>query len=375
MTRKVCLVGPAYPYRGGIAHFTSQLAREFRKDHDLFVVNFQRQYPSLLFPGKTQYDKSGVPLDLESERLIDSINPLSFPKAARAINEYRPDLVVFQWWHPFFAFAYRTISGRIRKRSDAKVVFLCHNVLPHESSVVDRVLIRHAFGAVDRFLVQSREDEENLKRIKPGTVSRVHPHPIYDCFNTGQSSKETARSELGVKGKVLLFFGYIRAYKGLGVLLTAFAETLRDGPATLLVVGEFYEKRDGYDAMIEELGIAEHVRIVDEYVPNEAVEKYFKACDVVVLPYLSATQSGIVQVAYGFDKPVIVTEVGGLPDVVDHGETGFVVPPRDSGALAAAIREFFNDGSPDRFEGRIVAAKSRFSWARCKELLIELGGA
>jgi len=375
MTRKVCLVGPAYPYRGGIAHFTSQLAREFAKDNDLFVVNFTRQYPSLLFPGKTQYDESGEPLDVESQRLIDSINPLSYPKAARAITDYGADLVVFQWWHPFFAFAYRAISGSVSKRSNAEVVFLCHNVLPHESSAVDRTLIRHAFGAVNRFLVQSREDEANLKRIKPEAISRVHPHPIYDVFNTGRYTKETAREELGVDGRVLLFFGYIRPYKGLSVLLEAFAETLRDGPATLFIVGEFYEKRERYDSIINELGISEHVRIVDEYVPNEAVEQYFRACDVVVLPYLSATQSGIVQVAYGFDKPVIVTGVGGLPDVVDHGETGFVVPPRDPGALAAAIREFFGGGSPDRFDSRIAAAKSRFSWERCKELLIEVGGA
>lgn len=372
---KVCLVGPTYPYRGGIAHFTAQLAREFGKDHDLFIVNFQRQYPSFLFPGKTQYDESGVPVDVESERLIDSINPLSFRKAARAIIDYRPDLVVFQWWHPFFAFVYRSISGRVRKRSHASVVFLCHNVLPHESSVVDRVLVRHAFGAVNRFLVQSKEDQEKLRRIKPDAVSRFHPLPIFDVFNSGRYSRETARRELGVEGKVLLFFGYIRPYKGLGVLLEAFAETLRDGPATLFIVGEFYEKREHYDSMIIELGIADHIRVVDEYVPNEAVEKYFRACDVVVLPYLSATQSGIVQVAYSFDKPVIVTGVGGLPDVVDDGETGFVVPPRDPGAFAGAIREFFGGGAPDRFEDRIVAVKSRFSWEGCKELLIELANS
>ena len=207
MIKKVCLVGPVYPYRGGIAHFTSVLAEEFGKGHDVLVVNFKRLYPSFLFPGKTQFDTSDEPLDVPSKRLIDTMNPLSFWSAARAMRSYPPDLIVFLWWHPFFAFAYRAISGRVRKRSDAKVVFLCHNVLPHESSIVDRVLIRHAFGAVDRFLVQSREDEENLAMIKPGAVSRVHPHPIYDVFVGKSVPSQPLDEKLILSKKRILFFG------------------------------------------------------------------------------------------------------------------------------------------------------------------------
>lgn len=372
---KVCIVGPAYPYRGGIAHFTSLLAQEFAKDHDVFVVNFKRQYPSLLFPGKTQYDESNSPLAVDSLRVIDSLNPFSFWQAARRIAGFGPDLVVFQWWQPFFAFACRTIVYFLRRLCSARIVFLCHNVLPHESSPVDRVLIKIGLGGVTRFMVQSEEDRRNLLRIRPHARVSVNPHPIYDVFNAGRWDRTTARGDLKLDGRVILFFGYIRAYKGLRVLLEGFAQSLQRCESTLVVVGEFYEDRQPYDKLIDDLGIRSRVRIVDRYVPNEEVEKYFDACDVVVLPYLSATQSGIVQIAYGFEKPVIVTSVGGLPDVVRHGETGFLVPPNDAPALAAAICEFFEHSSPGDIARGIAAAKARFSWRRCAELLIELSEA
>ena len=367
---RVCLVGPAYPYRGGIAHFNSNLAREFAKEHDVQIVNFTRMYPSFMCPGRTQYDESDSPLRVDSERIVDCLNPITWYRAGRAISRFAADLVVFQWWQPFFGPAFRTVTEA--RRSNKPVVFLCHNVVPHESSVFDRILTEIGFAGADAFLVQSREDGENLRRLRKDAVMDVNPHPIYDFFDGNRFDRETARRELGVSGSVILFFGYVRPYKGLGLLMDAFARALKRVPATLLIVGEFYEKREPYDEQISGLSIGEHVRVVDEYVANEEVEKYFKAADLVVLPYLSATQSGIVQTSYSFGKPVVVTEVGGLPDVVTDGETGYVVPKNDAEALAAAIVRFFDEDQGARMTDNIRAGRERFSWQRCVNVLLSL---
>jgi glycosyltransferase involved in cell wall biosynthesis len=377
MTRKACLVGPAYPYRGGIAHSTGLLAREFAKDHEVLVVNFRRLYPSFLFPGKTQFDESGSPFPVKSERLIDTLDPLSFWRAAGRIAKFAPDVVVFQWWHPFFAPAYASIVARlalIARGVRSRIVFVCHNVLPHESSPLDRVLIRAAFACPGAFVAHSGEDRDNLLSMRKDARVAVNPLPTFDMFRRGAWTRESARAALGVDGAVALFFGLVRPYKGLGVLLEALSKTARSAPATLLVVGEFYEPRQRYTARIEELGIGDRVVIVDRYVPDEEVEKYFMACDVVVLPYLSATQSAIVQVAYAFGVPVIVSAVGGLPEVVDDAQTGLVVPPGDAEALAGAINRFFESGAREEMARNIEAASSRFSWGRCKGAILDLVG-
>lgn len=371
---RVCLVGPAYPYRGGIAHFTSMLAKEFEKEHEVLIVNFTRLYPSFLFPGKTQYDDSESPLRVESRRIIDSLNPYSFLQAGRTIVRYAPDFVVFQWWQPFFGPAFRVICSVIKRKLDSKIVFLCHNVLPHESSVFDRVLANIGLSRADAFLVQSNEDAQTLKRIKGSPVVGLNPHPVYDFFDENRFDRKTSRQKLGLDSPTLLFFGYVRGYKGLGVLLDAFALVRKRLDATLLVVGEFYDKKEPYDEKIAKLDLGKNVRIVDKYVPNEDVEMYFKASDLVVLPYLSATQSGIVQTAYSFEKPVVVTAVGGLPDVVEDGKTGYVVEPNDPVGLGDAILRFFDGKDGERMAGNIRAAADRFTWKHCTRVLAELGG-
>jgi len=371
---RVVLVGPVFPYRGGIAHFSAMLAREFEKNHEVFLVNFRRLYPSFLFPGKTQYDESNSPMKVESQRVIDVLSPFSWLKAGRGIAALGPDLVVFQWWHPFFGPALRAISAVVRLGSNARVVFLCHNILPHESSILDRLLIRVGLGGAHGFLVQSREDGANLGRILPNARWAFNPHPVYDGFEMSRFDRHSARQTLSLDGRVLLFFGLVRPYKGLDVLLRGFARVADELDATLLVVGEFYEDRGPYDALVEELGIGPRVRVVDRYVPNEDVEMYFKAADVAVLPYRSATQSGIVQTAYSFHLPVIVTGVGGLPDVVRDGETGYVVPPDGPAAIAGAIRRYFHEGVAPRFADGIRADLDRFSWRHCVDALCAMAG-
>jgi len=371
------LVGPAYPFRGGIAHFNTLLAGEFAKDHKTLVINFKRLYPSIFFPGKTQFDSSRSPIDVSSERLIDSINPFSYYKAARRITDFRPDLVIFQWWHPFFAPAYSSVRFFLKKKCNCRIVYLCHNVMPHESSFLDRFLIKLGFSGVRRFLVQSSEDERKLKsllrKMKTGEAhTAVSPHPVYEVFRSEKIGRAEARSRLGVEGRMILFFGYIRKYKGLGVLLKAFAEASRTLRMKLFIVGEFYDDKSKYDSLIKQLGIDSKIEVIDRYVPNEEVELYFEAADLVVLPYLSATQSGIVQISYAFDTPVIVTSVGGLPDVVEDGVTGRVVRPNDPAGLADAVVDFFSSSRAESMIDGVKRARKRFSWAGCAAVIMEL---
>jgi glycosyltransferase involved in cell wall biosynthesis len=373
---RICLVGPAYPYRGGISHFTAMLARELRAEHEVLIVNFTRLYPSVLFPGRTQFDESANALMVESVRVIDSVKPWSWRRAGDVACAFRPDVVVFQWWQPFFAPAFRTVCRRIRARSGARVVFLCHNVVPHESSPLDRALVKWGLRSAHGFVVQSRPDGDILTALLPGARVEFNPMPVFDLFAPagGGVSRETARRRLGLDGRIVLFFGLVRAYKGLRTLLDAFALAGQRLGATLLVVGEFYEDRRRYDEAIGALGIASRVRVVDRYVPNEEVPDYFLAADVVVLPYLSATQSAIVQTAFSFERPVIVTAVGGLPDVVADGVTGFVVPPDSPDALAAAMIRFFEEGAGPRMSSAIRERSGEFAWSGCVRAILRAAG-
>ncbi len=366
--RRYCLVGPAYPYRGGISHYNTCLIRELSGKSDVRAINFSRLYPGFLFPGKTQFDESARPLEAPSLRLVDSLNPLSWIRAGAAAARFRPDAVLVQWWHPFFALSMAALCAVVRMRCRAKIVFICHNVLPHERSLVDATLARVAFAAADAFVVQSNEDRGKLSRIKRRSPVIVHPHPSYDFFASGGFTRESARSAIGEgAGPLVLFFGYVRGYKGLRYLLEAMPALRERVPARLLVVGEFYDSRSPYDELVSRLGLGDAVRFVDRYVGNEEVEAYFAASDLVVLPYVSATQSGIAQIAIAFDRPAVVTDVGGLPEAIAHERTGFVVPPRDPAALAGAMARFFEEGWAGKMAPLFAEEKRRFSWSAMAE--------
>ena len=361
--RRFCLVGPTYPYRGGISHYNTCLIRELAGVHQLQALNYSRLYPGFLFPGKTQYDESAAPLEASSERVIDSINPFTWIRTGFRAARQRPDIVVVQWWHPFFAPALFVICLILRILRRGRILFICHNVVPHETSPIDRILSRTAFRVAHAFLVQSREDGENLLRLRKGARIGIHPHPIYDFFRTEEMTREKARKSIGEgEGRILLFFGYIRPYKGLSHLLEAMGLLRERIDARLLIVGEFYEDREPYMQLVERWGLSERVRFADRYVGNEEVQSYFTACDLVLLPYISATQSGIAQSARAFDRPFIVTRVGGLPEVVSEGRTGFIVPPANPGAMADSIVEFFEGGWAEKMAPYFAEERERFSW-------------
>ena len=366
-SKHVAVIGVSHPYRGGIAHYSTLFVRTLREKHRVSFINFSRQYPKFLFPGKTQFDESGNPLLEPNERRIDSLNPVSWFRTAALLNQRSPDLIVFQWWHPFFAPAFGTIVRQLRPGLRSRVVFLCHNVLPHEASPMQKALTRFAFGNARYFIVHSEEDSRRLQELRPGAVIAKGHHPTYAEFGANSSrTKQQSRQTLGIpeKTRTLLFFGLIRPYKGLRHLIEAMRIVSAEMECQLLVAGEFYEDKRPYFELVEKLGLADRIRIVDRYIPNEDVGLYFAAADVVVLPYETATQSGIVQIAFGLDKPVISTNVGGLPEAVDHGITGLLVEPRDPEALAAAILEYFRLDLEPRFVAEIGRQKGRFDWSQ-----------
>ncbi len=370
---RICLVGPAWPFRGGISHYNTSLARELALRHEVSVINFSRLYPDFLFPGKTQYDESGSTHRVESERLIDSINPFTWIRAGFRIARSRPDMTVVQWWHPCFAPALVMICAILRMLSSTKIVFICHNVVPHETSPIDRILSSIAFLAPHAFVVQSQEDRRNLLKIRKKAVVSSHPLPIFDFFRSGEMTKEEARAEIGEgEGPLLLFFGLIRPYKGLRHLIEAMPSIGGRTGARLLVVGEFYEDSTPYFELAGKLCVSDRIGFIDRYIANEEVAAYFTAADLVMLPYLSATQSAIAQVAIAFDRPMIATRVGGLPEVVSEGKTGFIVPPADPEGMADAVSRFFDEGWGERMAPNFEKEKKRFSWASLADTLEEM---
>lgn len=360
---KITIVGTAYPLRGGIAHYNALLYKELSRAHQVEIVTFSRQYPEFLFPGKTQIDGGGTgEFKVPSRVLVDSINPWNWLSVGREIRRGAPDLLLLKYWLPFFGPCFGTIARMVKRGTGTRVVYICDNVIPHEKRPGDRLLTRYAFGPADGFIVQSASVERDLHALFPGARSILVPHPVYHGFGS-PVPLALARAAVGVNRKhVLLFFGYVRRYKGLGVLLDAMALLKDRLDLQLLVVGEFYDDERRYRDKIAALGLQESVRVRSDYVPNDEVKNYFSAADAVVLPYSSGTQSGIAQIAYNFDTPVIATTVGGLAEAVHDGETGVLVPPDNPRALADGIIRFFTALDHEKLRARVAVEKKRYSW-------------
>jgi glycosyltransferase involved in cell wall biosynthesis len=372
---KYVLIGPTYPYRGGISHYTTLLYQHLSAVHETKLYSFKRQYPSFLFPGRTDKDPSGSPLQVPCEYLLDPLNPLTWLETFRRTQRERPDAVIIQWWVPYWALALASVAFLLRRFTPVKVVFICHNIVPHEGSIVDTFLTRLALAQGQYFILQSQKDLSDLKALLPHAQAVRTVLPLYDTYQWEVMEEAAAKAALGLAGPVVLFFGFVRKYKGLEYLIRALPQVLRNLPAQLLIVGEFWEDRDAHLEMIEKLGLQQHVTVVDRYVPNEEIGLYFSAADVVVLPYVDATQSAVISLAYAFDKPVITTDVGGLPEVVTDGETGFVVPPRDHAALAAAIVKYFQGDYAPRFTANVKARKDALSWLGLVRLIEDFAAA
>lgn len=364
---KVIILGPAWPYRGGIAAFNERLARQYQAEgHEVEVVTFTLQYPSFLFPGTTQYSTDPAPEGLKITRKLNSINPFSWLRTGRYIRRQRPDLVISAFWLPFMAPAMGTALRRAKRKGMRRVSIL-HNLIPHEHRPGDKLFSRYFVGSNDAFITLSRSVLEDLnvfdpKGLKPRTFS---PHPLYDHYGATLGRKE-ALDLIGLREsqRYVLFFGFIREYKGLDLLLDAMAdERMVQLGVKLIVAGEFYGDPKPYMEQIKHLDISDRVVLHTEFIPDHEVNRYFCAADLVVQPYKSATQSGVSQIAYHFEKPMVVTHVGGLPEIVPDGKAGFVVEPSGE-AIADAIARYFNENWQQRLTEGVREEKKKYAWEK-----------
>lgn len=372
--KKIVLIGPVYPYKGGISHYTSLMYRALSKEYDVEMISYKMQYPKLLYKQEQKdYSNDMFKVD-QTQFLIHTANPFNLIHVAHKIKNMKPELVIMQWWHPYFAPCYWILESLLGK--NIQKMFICHNVFPHERFPMDRFLTKLVLKKGDSYIVHSKSDGEDLLTIKPNANYRQNPHPTYNAFKIRNITKEQARKELdtNMDEKLLLFFGFVREYKGLKHLLNAMPE-VKDKlqNVRLMVVGSFGDDKEDYLKIIRDRQIEDCVEVIDGYTPDHEVEKYFAACDLVVCPYESATQSGIVQIAYGFEKPVVATNVGGLPDVVVDGKTGYIVESGKPDAIADAVIRYYEGGKEKEFTKNVKSETYKFSWDRMRETIEMFG--
>jgi glycosyltransferase involved in cell wall biosynthesis len=374
--RKIVIIGSAYPLRGGgISTFNERLAKAYNDNGDQAIIyNFSLQYPSIFFPGTTQYSKEPPPAGLDIRVRINSINPFNWRAVGKEISKLKPDLVVVRFWIPFMAPCLGTIC-RIIKKNGIKVVAITDNIIPHEKKLFDRSLARYFVNSVDYFVTMSKSVLSDLTTFDKNKPKKLTVHPLYDNFGD-PVPKDGALKKLKLSAdyQYLLFFGFIRDYKGLDILLKAISDNrFNDLKIKLLVVGEFYSDSAPYLKLIDELGIKEKVLLHNEFVPNTEIVNYFCASSIVVQPYKEATQSGITQIAYHFNKPMITTDVGGLSEMVPDGKVGFVTNP-DPAEIADSIYKFFTENLEEVFTENVKKEKNRFSWETMLNAIEEVIG-
>jgi glycosyltransferase involved in cell wall biosynthesis len=363
---KIVIVGTSYPYRGGIAAFTDRLATEFVKEGiDIEVVTFKLQYPSFLFPGKTQYSDAKAPAGFYIERKINSISPLNWIKVGKEIRKKNPDIVIFTYWMSFFAPCFGKIARVIKRRCNARCIGLIHNMIPHEKSVLDKMFAPYFVKAMDGFVALSQSVLDDVASLdKQGKPKCMVPHPLYDHYGEIMKRNEALKHlDLDPNYRYCLFFGLVRAYKGLDLLIDAFAdERLRKNDVKLIVAGEFYDDEKPYLEQIKKHNIEDFIIIENQYISDDNVKYYFNVADIVVQPYKSATQSGVTQIAYHFEKPMLVTNVGGLGEIIPDGKVGYVVEPKPS-SIADALVDFFENGRFDAFVEGVRDEKQTYQWS------------
>ncbi|OQX77234.1 MAG: glycosyl transferase family 1 [Bacteroidetes bacterium 4484_249] len=349
--RKIVIIGSAYPLRGGLTAYNERLARAYMQNgDDVTIYTFSLQYPNFLFPGKTQYSSDPPPEDLNIKVKINSINPLNWIQTGKEIKKLKPDLVIIKFWIPFMAPCLGKIARIIKKNKHSKVVSIIDNIIPHEKRPGDRALAKYWVNSVDGFIAMSKSVLSDLNTFDKKKPKLFCPHPLYDNFGAAiDKTKAKELLKLNPKENYLLFFGFIRDYKGLDILLKTMAdEKIKELPVKLLVAGEFYRLQD-------------RVIMSNDFIPDGDVAKYFSACDIVVQPYKDATQSGVTQIAYHFNKPMITTDVGGLAEIVPDGKVGYVVNP-DVDELVTAISSFYTKNKEKEFIENVKSEKQKYTW-------------
>lgn len=369
----IVIIGTFPPYRGGIAHFNKLLFDHLSINHNVMAINFSRQYPDIFFPGKTQIDHGCSENEKFLNRWLDSINPISWSKIIKKLEIIKPDLIIYKFWMPYFAPSLGTISKFIKKSlPEIKTIAILDNLIPHEQRPGDSWLINYLINNTDGFVVMSKNVRKELINLRHDAKYRLITHPIYNQFGD-QLDKQIAREKLNISEKrVVLYFGFIREYKGVQYLIKGIPEVIKKIDARFIVAGECYNNTEKYNKSIENISCSDKLWFIDEFIPDSKVNLYFSAADLVVLPYIDATQSGITQIALNYELPCIVTDVGGLPEIIHDGQTGFVIKPKSSKAISKAIINYFQNSDKDKMKNNVVAEKKKYSWENFILRLLEL---
>ena len=374
--KKVVIIGPAHPLRGGLASFDERLARQFQQQgFDTTIYTFSLQYPGFLFPGTTQYSSEPAPTDINIKVCINSINPLNWIKVGNELKKYKPDIIVIRYWLPFMGPCLGTILRRVKKNKFTKFICIADNVIPHEKRPGDKQFTQYFFKPVDGFVTMSEKVLDDLKKFTSKPAKQI-VHPLYDNFGEALPKKEARKHlELNVEDKIILFFGFIRKYKGLDILLEAMGvlnqkSKVKSQNIKLLVAGEFYEDRKLYDDLIAQLNIADNLILRTDFIQDSEVRYYLSAADFVIQPYRNATQSGVTPLAYHFEKPMLVTNVGGLPNLVPNGKVGLVAEP-DAASIAEKIVELYQLGE-EHFLPHLRSEKQKYSWKVLVDTILHL---
>ena len=376
--KKCIIIAPAYPLRGGIASSTERLAYELI-DHgySVTIYTFSLQYPNIFFPGKTQFSEDPPPEGLNIKIKLNSINPFNWLSVGMEINKLKPDVVITRFWIPFMAPSLGSVLRLIKRNKHTKSIAIVDNIIPHEKRIGDRSFSAYFVNSVDSFIVLSRAVGEEIRQFTATKPLRFIPHPNYDNYGKAVSREEALSFlKLDTNFKYLLFFGFIRDYKGLDLLIKALNdERIRKLPLKLIVAGEYYADEGKYLELIKSENVENQLVLKTEFIPNEEVRYYFCATDLVVQPYKTATQSGISQLAFFYEKPMVATNVGGLPEIIDHKKSGYIVEVEPS-AISEAIVDFFQNNRAESFEKAVIENKKKYSWANMvkgvEELLEEI---
>ncbi|NDG52054.1 MAG: glycosyltransferase [Flavobacteriia bacterium] len=370
---KIAILGTAYPYRGGIAAFNERLAKELiAEGHQLSIHTFKLQYPNFLFPGKTQFSSDKKPQNINIERRINSVNPINWITTGLSLRKENYDVVIIPFWLPFMGASLGTIS-RILKSEKTQLLCIAHNIIPHELRLGDKMLTRYFIKKIDGFLAMTQKVLDDLNVFDKSSPKVLTPHPIYDNFGEIEPREKAIESlKLNQDYRYILFFGLIRDYKGLDLLLEAFsANEIREKNIKLIIAGEYYSNQAPYKKLIEKYNLEQDIIQVEQFIPDSEVHLYFNACDLVVQPYKSATQSGVTQIAYHFNKPMIVTDVGGLKEMCPDSKVGYVVSPH-ADEIKKAILKFFNETNINEMIENINQIKEQYSWSIFTKKLLAL---
>lgn len=372
--KKIILLGTAHPFRGGLASYNERLALEFIKEgHEVEIFTFTVQYPNFLFPGKSQFSEEPAPKKLIIKRKVNSVNPFNWIKIGNEIKRIKPDILIFKFWLPFMGPCFGTIARRVKKNRHTKIITVLDNVIPHEHRFGDKMFTKYFLKPIDAFISMSKSVTDDLNTFDQKKPRDFNPHPLFDNFGDA-IPKEKAKEILGLdpNARYILFFGIIRDYKGLDLLLEAFEKLpSRKKNVKLLVAGEYYSNEEKYKQLITELKIENDVKVVNEFIKDSEVGRYFCAADIVAQPYKNATQSGVTQIGYHFETPMLVTNVGGLPEMIPDGRVGYVVEPNPE-SISKALEDFFNSDKEVLFRENLKVEKQKYLWDKLTAKILEL---